>query len=322
MKNCGLFALGAALLFSATGAQAETLRVAGVYPAASDGAIEIEAISVERFAGSDGPRLSYLIEDRLRGVDIGGEPWFTVLAPQFAQDADGVLDGYAEARFSEYRFPATRTICRRRDAENVCIEYRDVETECIRLSVSLEPQMRLVTLDGRMLWSSNIRRSSETSFCPEFDQAPDFEPVIAGWVDEFVAHVRSSLAPRSSASNVRIMEGRRGLDGEYRALFRTAVALTDTDENAACDLFETLRADNPDQPSLVFNAGLCAERDGDLAAAQDIYRVALSSSRSDDEAQDGLRRLSQRLRAERQLDRRERLLALRYPSAPLIAASR
>jgi len=317
MKNCSLFAFGAALLLSATGAQAETLRVAGVYPAASDDAISIEVLTVDRFAGSEGARLSYLIEDRLRGVSIAGDPWFTVLVPQLAHEADGVLSGYAEPRFSEYDYRGTRNICVRKDEDNACIERRNVETDCIRVNLVMEPDVRLVAQDGRLLWSSNTRRTSEASFCPEFDASPQFDTIIDGWVNEFAAHVRTSLAPRSSTNSVRIMEGRRGLDREARSVFRTAVALTDTDERAACDMFGSLLADNPEQPSLIFNTGLCAEQMGDFAEAQDLYRVALSSRRSDDEAEAGLRRLSLRMRAERQLDERERLLALRYPLAPI-----
>lgn len=322
MKTSTIIAAGAALWLSATGAQAETLQVSGIYPAASDEAIEVEVLSVEQFAGSDGPRLSYLIEDRLRDVNIGSEPWFTLLVPQLANEADAVLNGYVEPRISESRYVGTRNICWRKDADNVCIERRDVETDCIRVNLSLEPEVRLVARDGRLLWASDIRRSSETSFCPEFDGSPDFEPVIAGWVDEIAAHVRSSLAPRASTGNVRIMEGRGGLDRESRGLFRTAVSLTDSDERAACDMFESLLAANPVQPSLVFNTGLCAEKSGDFALAQQRYHFALTSSRSDDEAQDGLRRLSQRLRAEWQLDQRERVLAARFPAAPLIGALR
>ena len=317
MRKWTLLAACAALLCTGAGAKAETLTVSGVYPAASDEAIEVEVISVEQFGGSDGPRLSFLIEDHLRGVKIEGDPWFTVLAPQLAAEADGIMSGYVEPRISETRYRGTRTGCVRWNQEKDCIERGDVETDCLRVDINLDPQLRLVSLDGRVLWSSTIRRSHQTSFCPDYDDSPDFDPLIAGWMEEIASHVRFSIAPSVRSSSIRIMEGRNGLSRESRTHFRSAVALTETDEVAACDMFALLLGEYPEQPSLIFNTGLCAESDGDFAWAQDLYRTALASERSDDEAEAGLGRLAQLMRAERQLGERAILLDARYAAEPL-----
>lgn len=301
-----LLSLGCCL---AAPAQAETLRLSGVYPAASDDAVPVEAIAVDRFAGPDGPRLSFLVEDRLRQVSIGGQPWFTVLVPQLADEADALLQGYVEPGFVESRFRSTRSVCAEEDEDGECIEHRDVETDCLRVTASLSPEMRLVAYDGRLLWSSDARRNTTVSYCPQFDDKPDFSGTIDGWLEQIADQTRASLAPRYRVQDIRIMESRRGLERDVRNAFRDAIRMTEEDEREACNMFEMLFAANPQHPSLMFNAGLCAEQGGAFDLAEARYRQALGNDRSDDEAQQGLHRIGERRRAQRQLADRAALRA-------------
>lgn len=297
----------AACAIPAGAAQAETLRISGVYPAGSDAAAEVQSIAVEPFGGVDGQRMSYVVEDRLRNATLGGEPWFDVLVAQLAFDSDAVLQGFAEPRFSESRFTEIRQVCDERDDRDECITYRDVEAQCLRVTATFEPDMRLVARGGGVLWSFDGRRSGELRYCPDFDPRPDFEPMIEDWIGQIADQTRAALAPRYRVRDIRIMESRRGLDRDTRRTFRDAVALTESDERAACEVFEELFQANPDQPSLMFNTGLCAEQAGNFALAEQRYRLALGNDQSDDEAQDGLARLNQRRRAIRQLDARDAL---------------
>lgn len=293
-----------ALLAAATPAAAETLHIAAYVPAASDAATDIESIAVERFSGADGPRLSLLVEDRLREIQLRDRPWFTVLVPSLARDADAVLTGHAEARFSESKFKQKREICSREDEDGDCIERREVELNCLRVTVSLRPEMRLVTYDGRLQWSSPHERSEQVSFCPRVDEEPDADPRIDAMLQDIARQVRSDFAPSHFSSDVRIMESRNGLDRDTRNAFRDATQLTKSDEAAACREFERLHEANPEQDSLTFNVGLCAEQRGDFDAARRYYSAALASDRSDDEAQMGLERVASSLEGMRQVEAR------------------
>ncbi len=304
MQSLRIVLLAAACCSLSAPAEAETLRISGIYPASSDEAALVEAIAVDRFAGPDGARLAFLVEDRLRDVSIGGQPWFTVLVPQLADEADAVLQGLVEPRFAESRFRGTRSVCAVEDDDGECIERRDVETDCLRVTASLAPEMRLVGYDGSLLWSSSAQRSSEVSYCPEFDQKPDFSDTINGWLEGIADETRANLAPRYRVQDIRIMESRRDLERATRNLFRDAIRMTEEDEGRACDMFEQLFAAHPEHPSLVFNAGLCAEQGGDFDLAAQRYRLALGNDQSDDEGEAGLRRIAERLRAERQLAER------------------
>lgn len=310
MRNI-LAIAGALTALCATSAQAETLRIAGVYPAASDDAVTVEAIAVERFSGTDGPALSFRMEDVLRGVNIEGRPWFTVLVPQRADQADAVLQGHAEPRFSESPYRGTRNACWRKGEDGECLERRDVETDCVRISMTFAPELRLTSRNGRVLWTSDTTRSSQFNNCPEYDDAPDFSAAVDGWIYEITQFARYGLAPHFVSNDIRIMESRRGLDNDTRDRFRDAIAMTERDEGVACDMFEALFAANPTHDSLTFNAGLCAEQAGAFDLAEERYRRALASDRSDDEATEGLERIDRRRRAVRQIAMREEALASR-----------
>jgi hypothetical protein len=58
-------------LMAATAAQAETIRVVTVYPAASDEAAALRSIQVEPFGGNAGDDLTIQAEDVLRGINLG-----------------------------------------------------------------------------------------------------------------------------------------------------------------------------------------------------------------------------------------------------------
>lgn len=295
----GAVALGA-LAFAAP-AQAETLRISGFYPAASDDAAALRSIAVERFSGEDGARLSFLIEDRLRQIVFYDQQWFAVLVPELGGEADAMLQGYASPRFSETTYTEERETCLTRAEDGTCTETGKVEAQCLRVNVSLRPSLRLVAYDGRVLWSAEPSRAQDFAYCPDFDDRPQVDPVIDGWLEAIAGEVRFALAPHYSVRDIRIMESRRGLPRAARRAFADSIRLTEVDPAAACTAFSDLLAANPAHPSLTFNAGLCAEQRGDYAGAEVHYRAARLFDTSDDEAGEGLSRIAQRRRADRQM---------------------
>ncbi|APE28977.1 hypothetical protein [Aurantiacibacter gangjinensis] len=308
----GVITIAAVLSAIAIPAQAETLRIEGIYPAGSEAAIEVESIALDAFTGSDGLALASVIADRLRGVEIGGEEWFSVLPPALAGEADSILTGHAEPVFSEREVRARRSVCVAKDEDGDCTAREMLEVDCVDITASFRPDLRLIDRDGDQLWSSNMGRSHNVTYCPDHDAAPDFAPIVDNWILELAAHLRHELAPVARSQDIRIMEGRGGLERAMRRQFRDAIRLTETDERAACEAMEELHAAHPEQPSLRFNTGLCAEQGGAFVLAEEHYRQALLNDRSDDEAEAGLRRLEQRHRASQQVDRRRAFLIERY----------
>ena len=296
-------ALAGFVLAITTPAQAETLRISGFYPAASDDAAALRSIAVERFSGPDGERLSFLIEDRLRQIVFYDEPWLTVLVPELARDADAVLQGYASPRFAETAYTEERETCIARDDEGTCTERGMVQAECLRVNVSLRPSLRLIASNGRVIWSAEPNRAQDFLYCPAFDDRPQVDPTIDSWLEAIAGEARFALAPHYANRDIRIMESRSGLPRASRRPFADAIRLTEVDPGAACTAFMDLLAANPAHPSLTFNVGLCAEQRGDYAGADRHYGAARLFDTSDDEAGEGLSRVDQRRRADRQMSR-------------------
>ena len=294
-----------AMLFACANAQAETLRLETMYPAASDEAAAMRTIAIDRFVGREGRNFANRIEDLLIDAAIDGQPFFTLVHRSQADSADGILDGEARVRVTESEYSELRKVCVEEDDKGKCVRREKVDLSCLRLSVDVRPRASLRSPDGYILWSSQFSRGEVLSYCPDYDDEPLVAPFVNVALAEAADDVRRALAPVQAIEDIRIMERRKGMTGDASDAFREAVRLTKQDERAACDAFAALEPAIGAHPSLLFNLGLCAEQAGDFATAETYYRQALMDKTSDDEAQAGLRRIDQYLAAERQLDSRE-----------------
>lgn len=308
----------AAFCAAAQPAAAETLRVEGIAPAGSDEALLVETIAVEHFVGSEGAFLRKLVRDRFADISLNDEAWFSLVPPREAGAADAILVGSAQPSFSESYYRETRQVCDARDKNGECVAWADVEARCVQSALSFAPDLTLTNRDGEPIWGFRASYRVTENFCPSFDGEPDFEAVLAGWMRSFANAARANIAPAFAVRDIRIMEGRGGLDRDTKRLFKDAVGLTKKDQAAACDMFEALWLENPDQPSLLFNTGLCAEQLGDFEVAEARYAIALENKKSDDEAKAGMRRLGQWRHADWQLAQR---FAYEEPAEELDAAN-
>ena len=290
---------------------AEVLTVEGVYAARQSGAVEVREIAVERFGGDVGEELAIALADRLEAVRLDREPYFTILAGQArrygystgetaARDyGAATMRGTASGEILDIRDGTKkRTRCVRRDERKKCVEEKVEVYRCRKLAVRFDPSVRLIAREGGTLYAADDTLTRTQRYCDDDKSEPSANAMMQEMVDEFAVRVRYDLAPEYRRENVRIMESRKGLEREDSASFKDAVRLT-----------------NPDHGSLLFNAGLCAEREDRLEDAIPLYERTLAGSNGRDYARAGLDRVTSRLRAERQLDRRY------PPDSPVEAAN-
>ena len=312
-------------------AAAEVLTVEGVYAARDPGAVEVEEITVERFGGQVGEQLAIALTDSLEGVRLDSEPYFTVRsgsgggdniyiygadtpasvaqAIETAGPVSATLRGTASGEVSDVRSGTTKTTkCVRRDENKKCVEEKVDVYECRTMTVSFSPSLRLIAREGGTLYSVDDHKSSAKRYCANEYSQPSATQMMQALVDSFATRVRLDLAPEFRREDIRVLESRKGLAKEDSKGFKDAVRLTKNDQLAACLRFEEIAQRNPGQASAVFNAGLCAERDGRLEEAADLYRSALATGEGEAYSRAGLERVASRLEAERQLE-------LRYPPA-------
>jgi hypothetical protein len=281
---------------------AETLPVAGVYPAANDAAASVTSIAIENFGGDEGASLSFAITDALDSAIIHGAPYFTLL-PANDGDVDAILRGSANVEAVEIELDDRKVVkCKKKDADKKCIKEKVTFYECTRLEVSLHPRVRLIGTDGREIYRKRDTLSASDDFCANDHSIPSIEGMLDGLVNSFANRVRYDLAPVYRNQQIRVLEGRKGMGRNSKKEFRNAVKLTKTNLAAACDEFDALEATYPQHPSVLFNIGLCAEGIDDLDKAEAYYQRTLSIESGKDYPSDGLRRIADRRRAAAQLN--------------------
>ena len=282
---------------------AETLPVRGIYPAMNDEAAALDAIAIESFGGTDGQAIGIAAGDILRAVRIGGEPWFRVVPASARSDAGAVLQGIASSE-SRRRDSGTRDkeVCVERDEDrNKCIREEKRKVPCWNMVVRIEPRIRLVTTDGQLVYAIDDGREASRRFC-EGDDRPSRDNMLSELTDGIAKQIRDDLAPVERLENIRVMESRSGLQGGDRNAFRDAVRLTKRDRAGACAAWAALETANPENVSVLFNLGLCAESEGDLEVAGGYYRRALMNDTRANYPAQGMDRLEARYRAQAQLD--------------------
>lgn len=285
----------------ATAAQAETLPVSGVYPAANDAAAALQTLAIDSFGGTDGQQLAIAIADRLRDARIDGEPYFRVLPAAASADAEAVIEGTASAetgrRDSGHR---ENEVCAERDEDRDCIRKEKVKVPCWDAVIRLDVAVRLVSIEGDLLHAVDGVEEQAKRYC-RGDDRPATEPLVRQLAARLADRLRGDLAPVQRLDDIRVMETRKGLSSDDSRAFREAVRLTKTNQAAACSAWSALEPLNPDHISILFNLGLCAESGGELEKARSYYDRALRADGDSAYAAQGLERIEAQRRAEKQL---------------------
>lgn len=287
----------AALCLAAT-AQAETLRIEGLYPARADNIAEIKSIAIDRFGGRDGTALAFEIEDRLSDIRIDGARYFKIMTGRSAIEPEGTLSGTATAGIEEYPTTEYRDRCIKRDDKDKCLKSKSVEVDCLKRVIDFQAQIRLTRFnEGQTVYSERKTDGNEQTVCGRKESFASSEGVIRGMIQRAANSVRRDLAPMERRENVRVLESRKAMDKATASLFKAAVKMTKTDEREACRMWDQAAANSAPHISIAFNRGLCAEQEGALDEAMTHYLQARQLSAGKTELVQAIRRVEDRQRA-------------------------
>ena len=206
---------------------------------------------------------------------IEGEPYFQ-LYPTRGDDVDAVLRGTAGLEIIETELdPKKVTKCEERDSDRNCIRESVRFYDCYELAVLVIPNVRLIARDGSELHRMRDRLTKRDRHCTDEYSRPSVDAMAQELVEQYASRVRHALAPVYRNQQIRVLESRKGMNRDDKRAFRDAVRLTKTDIGAACEAFSALEAANPQNVSILFNIGLCAEGRGELEVAKAYYQRAL-----------------------------------------------
>ena len=272
-------------------AHSETLRIDGLYPARAKNVATIESISIERFGGSDGTDLSFEIEDQLSGLEIGGVPYFRVIAARSAIAPDATMAGTATASVEEFKVKEYRDICIERNDKDKCEKRESREVTCLKRIIDFRARYRMSRYsDGQNIYSQSKSDSHEQSVCLRDESFSSQEKIIQNMIGKMAQNVRFDLAPVERSQSIRVLESRKDMDKDTAKLFKAAVKMTKKDEREACRMWDSTAENKAPHQSLLFNQGLCAEQAGQLDRAISLYRQADQLGRSKIEIRQAIQR--------------------------------
>ncbi|TRD10423.1 hypothetical protein FGU71_00070 [Erythrobacter insulae] len=313
-KTAGLAMAGAMITGAAV--HAETLKIEGHLPAASDAGVEHQIIAIDDLNGAQGAKLGFELKTALERIRVDGDLWFDVAAFG-SPGVEAVIQGSGDLQSSVTDVdPKQVRTCETKDAEENCIKYKTTAYDCSRYEMSFFPDIELVARSGEVLYSARDTLKSSTLYCTDEAERPSHGAMANVLIQQFSDRVRDELAPRYLRADYRVLERRKGLSEPDRDAFKQALRLTKSNEDAACDAFRALDEKYPRQASVVFNVALCFERAGEYGMARETYQRALNAEPNKPMTLEAMARVDNWERGEDQLNRRAAFLAAANSAPP------
>ena len=261
-----------AVLTASIPVQAEVFSMTGHFPAPHRPVSQLRSIGVDRIAGRDGTALALAIEQKLRRTGPDGRPYFALIAlSRRGPDADGIITGLADASVRDSNVTRKVEVCAE-GTEQKCTKKDKVEAFCLQQTISFAPTLRIArAADGQILYNETRTQTDTIVTCPNDKSKRTPRQSIDRMVRAAADRLADDIIPRHENYRIRLREEREGMDKTMAQRFRDSIKLSQRDPVAACNIWSVMDAERPGHSSLLFNRGLCAERDGDYATAERFY---------------------------------------------------
>jgi hypothetical protein len=279
----------------------ETMPVDAVYPAGNDGLAALNTLEMGRFTGRDGAQFALELEQQLRNVVIGGQPYYDIRLAGRGSASDARITGSADSSVETRSEIGRERVCAQRNNKGNCTKYRNVEVRCTRRNVTLSFTVSVTGRRNERLYSAAKPLVGSELICPRSNGVAPVDVVVAGLVAEAARELRFEFAPAQVALEVRVKEGTSGLQGKAKSTFKSAVKTVERNIADACDMWAEVDYLVPDHAPTLFNLGLCAESDGDYDEAEAHYTQSAGLDRSERYVIEAIERLNKRRRADQQL---------------------
>ena len=191
--------------------------------------------------------------------------------------ADTVLMGMLGSPTTDRRqYTAQSQECGSRNSDGKCAYWHTRTHHCTHTVASLKLTLRAVSVEtGRIVFAKTYPGTAEDDSCKSRASSASMESRALG---DILAEVRRDLVAHKEVMALEIMEKPDAAlkdNREARKLFDSGVEFAKAQRmDRACELFSRALAQNADSPVLFYNAGVCAEIEGNLDKAQVFYRRA------------------------------------------------
>ncbi len=217
--------------------------------------------------------------------------------------ADTILMGMLSGPWTDSRhYTVNYQECGRYDGRK-CVYQVSRPSHCQQRAISLKLTLRAVSVEsGRIVFAKTYSGTVDDDSCKSVFSSATLESQALAAV---VGEARRDLVPHTETLALEIMEKPdTGLKGnrEARKLFESGVEFAKAQRvDRACEQFTLALAKNAESSALYYNAGVCAEIEGNPDKALVFYRQA--DRKSDTPVRqygEALARIQKRLDADRQ----------------------
>lgn len=283
---------------------AETVRIAGLYPAGDPDVAGIKSISITMFNGEEGLALSQEIESQLASVILNNEQYF-IIKDLSGGRSDSTLTGSVRVNVEPSLVKQSRRICVFENQKGKCLQYETKLFNCDRRVIVFNAIARLTkTANKQIVYSSTKSDKRDFIECPDDAVSESTEEAISVMIKAAASAIRYDVAPTYREERVRLIEDNEGMDKQVAKSFKEAIKLTKKNEDRACDAMRALRVSSQDQISILYNIALCDEKQNKFAEATALYRQIQPMFPNKDFINAGLSRIAARQRAQAEWEKR------------------
>lgn len=273
-------------------------------PRALPADLSVQRIAVMPFRGRGGRAVSDELQANLINHQFNGKPYFTVLdrnrsqsrrlMGEFARNLQGEIDPATAARFgkqigaqailfgrvtsngierSYYEGSVLR--CIRQNSIGLCTKFRRVAARCVHDKARFGVLTKLVNVEtAQIVYSKQHTAIAQSDSCT--GPMVDDDSLMAAARHKALSEVVPDIAPTNIVLNVPIKTDSSTLTGAAKSQFKGAVAFEKAGRmNRACQIWRSINnSGDTHSVAVVYDLAVCAEAQGKLAEALDMYKTA------------------------------------------------
>jgi hypothetical protein len=165
--------------------------------------------------------------------------------------------------------------CIRRNSIGLCTKFRRVEARCVHNQARFGVLTRLVNVEtAQIVYSKQHAAIAQSDSCS--GSMVDDDSLMAAARHKALSEVVPDIAPTNVVLNIPLKTASSTLTGAAKSQFRGAVAFAKAGRmNRACQIWRSINnSGNTQSVATVYDLAVCAEANGKLSEALEMYETA------------------------------------------------
>jgi len=295
-KNLEKAAIATAIVLLAGCAGARVSQVVDV-PARQSGMADSRKLAVFYFNGDIDGTVTAQVESYLSNINVRGVPYFQVLEREML---DKIMDEQRMVSSSGYfdesdavklgRLSGADTLVMGsaslppassryyRKAVDYCLDKQCTKKEtryksCVDMSANVDLTLKAVSVQrGSIIFTQTYSGKASNTDCGE-RRSKNETDLRNEAIGKILTSLRKDMAPYQVTLSIEFMDKDDIMNSTTKAKLEGAMEyIKQKRVDRACEIFKDALAGDSNSPALYYNLGVCAEIEGELDKAEDLYK--------------------------------------------------